>query len=35
MAKKAFETATDSYTEEQSIGDGGTGTVYRVRYSDG
>ena len=35
MAKTVFETATNTYTAEGSIGDGGCGTVYRVTDSDG
>ena len=35
MAKIVFETATNAYTPDGSIGDGACGTVYRARDSDG
>src|ERR1035438_1272502 len=35
MARTVFETATNTYISECSIGDGGCGTVYRVSDSDG
>src|ERR1039458_6613075 len=35
MAKIVFETATNTYTADSTIGDGGCGTVYRVTDSDG
>lgn len=36
MAKnRIFETATNTYTAEKSIGEGGVGTVYRVLDGDG
>jgi serine/threonine protein kinase len=34
MAKLVFETATNTYTSDRSIGDGGCGTVYHVTDSD-
>jgi serine/threonine protein kinase len=35
MAGKIFETATNSYTEDGVLGQGGAGTVFRVRDADG
>src|ERR1022692_90812 len=35
MARIVFETATNTYTADGSIGDGACGTVYRVSDSDG
>jgi serine/threonine protein kinase len=35
MARIMFETATNTYTADGSIGDGACGTVYRVSDSDG
>lgn len=35
MGNTIFETATNIYTSDGSIGDGGCGTVFRVRDVDG